>query len=569
MVTILKYNTKTSIMNTNIFRKAIALLPILAFSALFSCTRIDIEERESIKDEIIDSLTFMVDSLINDHEEQEKLSPVMPESIVILNEDITIRNGSTAEIHFRVNPSNAEVNLDCFELDSPGAYTKAVSYITSPTYVRIKSVKAATKNHLPLRGQYVMTIEDMSVSEEYVEDITIVYASQNEGGRLFEISSDVITITSAPVSDLPRVYINTPGGSGITSKTEWVEGSTIRIIEDGTETLNMSTSIRGRGNSTWGYPKKPYALKLDSKAEVMGMPKHKRWVLLANWMDRTLMRNDVAFEMARQIMAWAPRGEFVELYLNGKHQGNYYLCEHIKPDANRVDVDDDGYILEFDIYGPTDEINYYYTPIKNYPVTIKEPDEEVITSWDHEKFLYISDYTGNIERLLEEDKDNLARWAEVEEMIDATSYVDWWLIHELTSNLEPNHPKSCYMHKPATGKLAAGPVWDFDWGTFAPVWGDALIGNSLWYGYLLKYPEFKAIVKARWAETKDIYMSMDSYITETAAKIKLSNEVNIKKWPITFDVNGDETMTFDQSIERMRKEYNDRIKDIDKYISEL
>ena len=274
MVTILKYNTKTSIMNTNIFRKAIALLPILAFSALFSCTGIDIEERESIKDEIIDSLTFMVDSLINDHEEQEKLSPVMPESIVILNEDITIRNGSTAEIHFRVNPSNAEVNLDCFELDSPGAYTKAVSYITSPTYVRIKSVKAATKNHLPLRGQYVMTIEDMSVSEEYVEDITIVYASQNEGGRLFEISSDVITITSAPVSDLPRVYINTPGGSGITSKTEWVEGSTIRIIEDGTETLNMSTSIRGRGNSTWGYPKKPYALKLDSKAEVMGQPLH-------------------------------------------------------------------------------------------------------------------------------------------------------------------------------------------------------------------------------------------------------------------------------------------------------
>ena len=53
------------------------------------------------------------------------------------------------------------------------------------------------------------------------------------------------------------------------------------------------------------------------------------------------------------------------------------------------------------------------------------------------------------------------------------------------------------------------------------------------------------------------------------AKIKISNEVNIKKWPITFDVNGDETMTFDQSIERMRKEYNDRIKDIDKYISEL
>ena len=569
MVTILKYNTKTSIMNTNIFRKAIALLPILAFSALFSCTGIDIEERESIKDEIIDSLTFMVDSLINDHEEQEKLSPVMPESIVILNEDITIRNGSTAEIHFRVNPSNAEVNLDCFKLDSPGAYTKAVSYITSPTYVRIKSVKAATKNHLPLRGQYVMTIEDMSVSEEYVEDITIVYASQNERGRLFEISSDVITITSAPVSDLPRVYINTPGGSGITSKTEWVEGSTIRIIEDGTETLNMSTSIRGRGNSTWGYPKKPYALKLDSKAEVMGMPKHKRWVLLANWMDRTLMRNDVAFEMGRRIMDWAPRGQFVELYLNGKHQGNYYLCEQIKPDANRVNVDDDGYILEFDTYGPYDEINYYYTPIKSYPVTIKEPDEEVITSWNHEKFLYISNYTGDLERLLENDKNDHLRWSEVEEVIDATSYVDWWLIHELTANGEPGHPKSSYMHKPADGKLTAGPVWDFDWGTFASYWSGSIVSDAIWYGYFFKYPEFQELAKARWAETKDIFASMDTYIAETAAIIKSSNEVNIYKWPINQNVNGDENMTFDQAIESMRKVYAKRIEAVDKYLSQL
>ena len=70
------------------------------------------------------------------------------------------------------------------------------------------------------------------------------------------------------------------------------------------------------------------------------MPKHKRWVLLANWMDRTLLRNDVAFEMARRVMDWAPRGQFVELYLNGVHQGNYYLCEQIKVDKNRVNIDE-------------------------------------------------------------------------------------------------------------------------------------------------------------------------------------------------------------------------------------
>ena len=556
-------------MNTNIFRRALALLPIIAISAFFSCSDINIDESENIKDEIIDSLVFMVDSLLNEHEEQDKMEPVLPGNIVILNESVILRNRSTADIHFRVNPSNADVDLKCFQLDSPGAHTKAISYVTSPTYVKMRSVSLATENHIPLRGQYIMKIEDMAVSEEYTADIAIVYASKNVEGRMFEISSDVITVRSAPVSDLPKVYVNTPQGVGITSKTEWVEGATIRIVEDGTETLNMGTSIRGRGNSTWGYPKKPYALKLDSKAEVMGMPKHKRWVLLANWMDRTLMRNDVAFEMGRRIMDWAPRGEFVELYLNGKHQGNYYLCEQIKPDENRVNVDDDGYILEFDTYGPSDEINYYYTPIKNYPVTIKEPDEEVITSWEHEKFLYISNYTGDLERLLEEDKDNLTRWPEVEEMIDAESYVDWWLIHELAFNGEPNHPKSSYMHKPADGKLTAGPVWDFDWGTFTPSWGDSIICNALWYGYLFRYPEFRSIVKERWAQTKDIFISMDLYIEETASLIRISNEANINKWPINSNVNGDENMTFDQAVERMRTEYNNRIVTIGNYISQL
>ena len=125
-------------------------------------------------------------------------------------------------------------------------------------------------------------------------------------------------------SKLPVVYINTPDSSPITSKEVWTENSSITIINsDGSIGYSDNQlQIRGRGNSTWGYPKKPYALKLSSKTSVLGMPKHKRWVLLANWLDRTLMRNDVAFQISRQTgLAWTPRGQFVELVLNGKHLG--------------------------------------------------------------------------------------------------------------------------------------------------------------------------------------------------------------------------------------------------------
>ena len=552
-------------------KRALVGLPIAIFSMMLSCSEIatpDIDMNEvpvedtetpndqssnnqtpdNTKDEIIDSLKNYIDSLTQKQE--------IDLDIIILNPEIRIKNGYIAEVDFRVNPSDAEVDLNSFQLDDITAHTKGVSYITKPANVKKLSVKLArNSNGSPLRGQYVMTIEDKGANSDYCEHLAIVYETKDAEGNKREISSGPFTVSTVPVSSLPKVYVNTPNGVGIKSKTEWVENSSIVIVDqNGNESLNATTSIRGRGNSTWGYPKKPYALKLSSKAEVLGMPKHKRWVLLANWMDRTLLRNDVAFEMGRRIMDWAPRGQFVELYLNGKHQGNYYLCEQIKPDKNRVNVDEEngGYILEFDTYGPSDEINYFYTPVKRYPVTIKEPDEDLITSWEHEGYLYISNHIGDFESLLESDKNDLSRWAEIESLIDVNSYIDWWLIHELTYNCEPHHPKSSYMHKKEDGKLIAGPVWDFDWGTFAESSG--IIDNkTLWYGYFFKYQEFKQAVKARWAEVKEEMESMDSYIETQADYIEESSDVNIYKWPTTANTNGDEGMTFEKAIARMRR----------------
>lgn len=386
-----------------------------------------------------------------------------------------------------------------------------------------------------------------------------------------------------PDLGLPKVYITTPEGVGITSKTTWVEDCSIRIVDEyGVENLNINTSIRGRGNSTWTYPKKPYAIKLDSKSEVLGMPKHKRWVLLANWIDRTLLRNDVAFEMARRVMDWAPRGKFVELYLNDIHKGNYYLCEHIKVDKNRVNIDEldeetdftdasqitGGYILEYDKNNPNDEINYFYSKIRNYPITIKEPDEEIITSWEHPGFLYVQEYINNLEQLFEDDKNERARWNEINELIDVKSYIDWWVVHELAFNIEPAHPKSCYMYKDRDGKLYAGPVWDFDYGTFK-VNSQIAITGVLYYRYLFKYAEFKLAVKERWAEIKETLADIDNYILEQAELIKSSNETNIEKWPITQTVNGDEGMTFDEAVEKMRSAFKARMETVEKYVSSL
>ena len=117
--------------------------------------------------------------------------------------------------------------------------------------------------------------------------------------------------------ELPKVFITTPDETNIVSKEEWVKDGNIVILDEyGNVAIDMQADFKGRGNSTWLLPKKPYAIKLESKAEVLSMPEHKRWVLLANWLDRTLLRNDIAFEIARTCLPFTPRGVFVELYLN-------------------------------------------------------------------------------------------------------------------------------------------------------------------------------------------------------------------------------------------------------------
>ncbi len=371
---------------------------------------------------------------------------------------------------------------------------------------------------------------------------------------------------------LPQVHVTTNGNVGINSKTEWVGGNITIFDKRGNESLSMNSEFRGRGNSTWLMPKKAYAVKLNKKEQVLGMPSHKRWVLLANWLDRTLLRNDVAFEIARKCLPFTPRGEFVELYLNGEHRGNYYLCEQIRVDKNRVNIDEidenttgeditGGYLLEFDTYAE-EEINYFYTKCKNLPVTIKSPDEDVVTSWEHPAFVYIKDYVNSVEDALEQGS-----WDAVEKLIDVKSYADWFLVYNLTGNAEPGWPKSCYMYKKRGGKLYAGPAWDFDCATFMPGKKGLLLCKALWYPRLLEHEEFKQLLKRRWGELRCEFEKIPSYIDEQAGWIKESNEVNFEMWPVTQNTNNDITLSFDEAVARIKAAYEERMLEIDNALS--
>ena len=197
------------------------------------------------------------------------------------------------------------------------------------------------------RGSYQAVIQDAGLGKNYERDVhlAILQRSPSTGNEYYVPSSTFRVYSEANppgtvYTGLPVVYVDTEGGQGIYSKEDYVKAS-LKI--QGTEQYDgldaVACDIRGRGNTTWYWPKKPYLLKLAEKQSIFGMPKHKRWILLANFMDRTLMRNLVSMKVASMMsnLAWTPGCVPVELVLNGKHMGSYLLIEQV-----RVDRDDPG-----------------------------------------------------------------------------------------------------------------------------------------------------------------------------------------------------------------------------------
>lgn len=346
-------------------------------------------------------------------------------------------------------------------------------------------------------------------------------------------------------------------------------------------------STRVRGNITQRMPKKAFAVKLDSKSGMLGMSAHKRWVLLANWKDRTLMRNEVAFGIADVFkrtfpndgMAWNPSGQFVELVYNGVHVGTYYLCEQIKIDGNRLDISDPyeegdaftaasdyGYLLECDdAYDET----WQFTSKHYIPFLFKDDGNDTMLQYAKdivygiEENLYAG-YCGDSEA-----------YAAAYETLDMTSVIDYWLIQELMLNSEMQHPKSAYMYIDG-GKLYAGPIWDFDWNTLpesdlfectgysytGSMLQHAISGasngffgfganghfrkssgypdsplkesdlNYMWYPMLVKDPVFTAAAAERWDIVKGALAAYAATLPQIAGKLKLSEAENWSMWQL-------------------------------------
>ena len=463
-----------------------------------------------------------------------------------------------------INPQFYEFSINGSKADELYAEYIDVRMPYGSDVTKLKPVFDAAGNSV-----YVNGVLQISGESEINFSSPVAYTIVTESGDEYR------HIISISYSDIPVVYINTVNGKNITSKETWLEGTEIYVTNAGKESqLYSNSSIRGRGNTTWSYAKKPYAIKLASKKEVLGMPKHKRWVLLANYLDKTGIRNSIAFEIAKRSpgLEWTPRGQHVDVVLNGKFIGNYYLCEQIKVDKNRVNIAEmestditpetisGGYLLEVDKH--YDEVNKFYSPVRNMPFMVKEPDEETMVT---EQFNWLYNHITEVENALYGGGSTTAGYLEY---IDLDSFIDYWLVYELTATGEPTHPKSVYMYKDRGGKIYAGPVWDFDYFTFQPRYETMLINtNAVWNDRIINDPANHPIIKQRWNASREKYRSIAEEIDRQYALIKESVEYNSQIWPLSLDVNKDNSLSIDDAVKRIKDYYVNKFNYMDNYIN--
>ena len=346
---------------------------------------------------------------------------------------------------------------------------------------------------------------------------------------------------------VPTVEIYTNNNEPILTKTDYVEGV---MLIDG---VGYEMKIRGRGNASWTtFPKKGYRIKLNSGEPLFGLPKDKDWVLVSSYPDKTLIRNSVAHSIAAVLdgLEYTPTHTLVNFYLNGEYMGIYTIADKIEEDKNKLDFSpkegdipspfgglDIGFLCEigWDFDGENVYNKDYFDAEKVVRIYVKEPE---ITEANTPELTYTREYIYAMERAIIWDAD----W---QDYIDVDSWVDWFIVTELTFNTESAFYRSCYLWKRQGGKLMLGPVWDFDM-AFGNHMGDIpgydgwcttessykyIMEN--WMNYLLTYEEFTDAIKARWDEKKDELLRVAlSAVDEYSEALDGYWQQNFEKWNI-------------------------------------
>lgn len=386
------------------------------------------------------------------------------------------------------------------------------------------------------------------------------------------------------LTNLPTVIINTENAQEIVSKENEISSNVYIISENGTNLLSTSeTGVRGRGNASWDqFPKKPYRLKFKSKQSPLGAPASaKKWTLISNYSDKSLMRNILAFEASRRIgQAYTPYCHPVDVIVNGEYRGCYQLCDQVEAAEGRVPAKD-GYLIEIDAYA-WKEVSAFWS-WKGTPVTIKHPDEDDITDAqrNHIESFFNQMETAALGSDFTDPEKGYRKY------LDLESFLRNLLVGDFCGNTDLLW--SVYMYKDAAdGKLYTGPTWDHDL-SFDNDYRSHPINNNNDFIFLTvpspasdavremtrkivkEDPQAKQMLAELWTEAYEngSLKTLPDYLDQTYLLLQESQELNFKRWQILnqqVHMNFQALGSYEAEVQFVKKCIEERLVKFDQYV---
>lgn len=493
------------------------------------------------------------------------LSETKETSTEIMNAKTPIVSGNT----MLISPDGSAVTFTCNAEVEEGTISYQWYTRVDETSTNGSAIEGATSA--------VYTTSELTKGIHYYYcTVTNTITDNGDGGK--KTAAGTLGFTVA-YTGLPVLYLDTEIETELITKETYVLG-TMKIISEEYGDFEYTFSkekegIKGRGNSSWTFPKKGYNIKFDKKQTLFNLPKSKKWCIVANYRDKTLIRNNLSSVLGTQVFdkEWNASFINIDLVMNGEYMGNYIFCEKISLEENRVnvqdisdygkskysdingdgiiDLNDGGFILEVDF---RKDAEFYFTSTQGVVFTLKDPDEVLTEIQEH-----IHNIVQQTENTLygENFKDENEGW---QKYIDADSFIDWYLVNEFSKNFDSIFRTSVYLFfNPLDQKLHMGPNWDFDvaFGNFLKTecfnTQDFYVKNSKWISRLFEDEAFIAKVQSRWNEKKfELFYYMTTNINSLSNKIRISADYNFIRWKILgkyidCDAPGYETRTSIQS----------------------
>lgn len=483
-------------------------------------------------------------------------------------------DGTTTTLFSGVGGGNDDFTNTC--LNGIGTPIAAGSAPFTGTYQSMGMLGNVNNGQNP-NGTWQLLCTDMAaVDIGFLINWSVTFSNNPAMPFMFESSNlpiVILTTLASPISNDPKVPV------------------LMQIIDNGPGLLNYSNqtdyAYEGRIMTEWqgysgpSYPKKNYDLNLidtlgnNIDTSLLGMPAENDWIFKAEYLDHSLIKNQIAYEFARRMGNYAPRTRPCEIILDGEYIGYYTLTEKVKRDANRIDIAKlttadisgsaltGGYIIEMNINGDAGAWNSVFQPINNatcgFPVEFKYvyPKPTVILPVQQD---YIHAYVDSFEAVLN-GPNYLDSTTGYRNYIDVSTFIDFLIVNEFTVNYD-SYGRSTYMYKEKDtdgGKLKIGPPWDYDravpydnpnatdgwvWEITHPYWPFPFWWSKMWTDV-----DYRKELACRWTSLRETSFQTDSFVAYIDTMEVFLSQAAGRNFTVWNDLGGS---TYDVQIDSVK-----------------